>query len=276
MKLALLQEKQNRLYDFFCGETLRFDEVHALQNQMIEQNFFLMEEASTNAEFLVTSEAINFPGPPEWLDFSPWELLVGEYDVLNRRLSQFAADKGIWLAAGVYRPLPDRTMRNSLLIINRQGETILTYDKIHLAGSEKKNLIPGNTFGCFDSEFGKIGLCICWDMQFPEVCRILALGGAALVICPTWGWEAIYANARAYENGIHVAGAMAVPFNGPIQGLRTPSSIIDPEGGILAMAGAESAEILYCDIDLHREWDIHRIRMEDRRPELYQPIRGVI
>jgi predicted amidohydrolase len=109
-------------------------------------------------------------------------------------------------------------------------------------------------------------------MQFPELCRILALQGARIILCPTWGWESIYAGSRAYENGVYVAGAMAVPFGGAIQCIRTPSSVIDPEGNFIVTGSTDKAEVVCCDIDLHKEWEIHRIRMADRRPELYQTL----
>jgi hypothetical protein len=65
---------------------------------------------------------------------------------------------------------------------------------------------------------------------------------------------------------------MAVPYGGPIQGVRNPSGVFDPEGGLVVTGGGETAEVVFCDIDLHKEWDIHRIRMEDRRPELYRSL----
>jgi hypothetical protein len=62
---------------------------------------------------------------------------------------------------------------------------------------------------------------------------------------------------------------MAVPYGGPIQGIRSPSGVFDPEGGLAVTGGVEEAEVVCCEVDLRGEWDIHRIRMEDRRPELY-------
>jgi predicted amidohydrolase len=109
-------------------------------------------------------------------------------------------------------------------------------------------------------------------MQFPEVCRILALRGVRIILCPTWGWESVYAGSRAYENGVYVAGTMAVPYDGPIQGIRIPSSVFDPAGRLVVTGSNEKAEVVFCDIDLRREWDIHRIRIEGRRPELYQSL----
>lgn len=266
------------MYDFEDTQRV-FSPVEAekLQREMLEQNFSLVEAAAHSGEFILTSEAINFCGLPGQLDFPVWGFLQRDYKALSERLFQFAARKKVWLAVGLYRPAPGGLLYNSVLVINRQGELITICDKLHLTGSEKNYLTAGDSFCCFDSEFGRIGICVCWDMQFPEVCRILALRGAEIVLCPTWGWESIYAGSRAYENGMYAAGAMAVPYNGPIQGIRSPSGVFDPEGRLAVLGGSENAEVVYCDIDLNREWDIHRIRMEDRRPELYRGLtEGVV
>jgi predicted amidohydrolase len=273
MRLCLLQEKQNRLYDFADTERVfARAETEELQGEMLEQNFALMEDASREGEFLVSSEAVNFCGPPGQLDFPVWDFLERGYKALTEKLFQFARRKKVWLAVGLYRPAAGGLLYNSVLVINRRGELVTIYDKIHLAGSEKDYLAAGNSFCCFDTEFGRIGLCICWDMQFPELCRILALRGARIVLCPTWGWESIYTGSRACENGVYAAGAMAVPYGGPIQGIRSPSGVFDPEGRLVVTGSVEKAELVLCDIDLHREWEIHKIRMEDRRPELYRSL----
>jgi predicted amidohydrolase len=279
VRLCLIQEKQNQLYDF--GHTERVFSragVERLQGEMIEQNFALLENAAGNGELLVSSEAVNFCGIPDRLDFPVWDFLQNGYESLAKRFFQFARRRKVWLVIGLYRPGSSGALYNSVLVINRQGDLAAIYDKLHLAGNEKNYLAAGDSFCCFDSEFGKIGLCICWDMQFPEVCRVLALRGARIVLCPTWGWESIYAGSRAYENGIYAAGAMAVPCDGPIQGIRIPSSVFNPDGELVAAGNPEEAEIVSCDVDLRREWNIHAIRMEDRRPELYHSLaaKGVV
>jgi predicted amidohydrolase len=270
MYLCLMQEKQNELYDFRgSGQSFPFARAERLQREMIAQNLALMEEGAEKGEFLVSSEAINFSGLPERLAFSAWDLVNHGYERLCKTLREFAARKKRWLAVGVYRPAPGGVLYNSALLINRRGDLAAVCDKIHLAGTEQTYLAAGGAFCCFDSEFGKIGVCICWDLQFPETARILALRGARIILCPSWGWEAVYAKSRAYENGVFVAGAMAVPHKGSIAGIRSPSSVIDPEGGVVAAGGAERAELIGCEIDLSREWDMRAVRMADRRPELY-------
>jgi predicted amidohydrolase len=270
MKITLLQEKHNRLYDFQNpgGAKFSFSEAEELRNEMIVQNFALVEKAG-GTDFIVSSEAINFPGPPDRLLFPAWDLVNKGYKTLVERLAGEAARKNAWFVTGLYRPMPDGVLRNSALVFNRKGEIIAVYDKVHLAGSEYVNIQAGDSFCIVDTEFGKIGVCICWDIQFPETCRILALYGVRLVLCPTWGWETIYANCRAYENAVYVAAAMAVPLDGPIQGLRTPSGVIAPSGLTITSAGTGNAEVLVCDIDLQKNYTARAERLAGRRPDLY-------
>ena len=110
-------------------------------------------------------------------------------------------------------------------------------------------MTPGTGFPVWESEFGKIGVGICWDMQFPETCRAYARQGVHLVLAPTWGWEYMYAKARAYENGIFVAAAMAVPEYKDIEGKRAPSQVISPDGTVLAEGPHDRASVVAMEID---------------------------
>jgi len=274
MRIGLLQEQQNKLYDFASEKrSFCFEEAKTLQEEMIEQNFALMDTAHTkNCDLLVTSEAINFCGQPWEVDLN-WEHLVPEMkSEIFQKLSQKARQTHTYLAVGVInkrRVHGAFQFYNSAFLYNRQGRLLSVYDKVHLAGRENKYLTPGEKYMVFDSEFGKFGVCICWDMQFPEVCRELALMGAQLVVCPTWGWEQIYGHARAYENGIFVASAMAVPYAEPICRLRNPSEVVSPIGEVLARASDERSQLLTCDLNLAECEEIRAMRLSGRKPATY-------
>jgi len=133
-------------------------------------------------------------------------------------------------------------------------------------------LTPGKEYLVMDTEFGKIGVIICWDMQFPEACRELVLRGAELILCPTWGWEQIYGHSRAYENGVYVASAMSVPFREDITGIRNPSEVISPKGEILASGSRSKAEVVTCELDIRDCKEFKELRMSNRHPETYKQI----
>ena len=167
------------------------------------------------------------------------------------RFAAIAAKYGVMILAGLARK-ENGKLYNSTVFWGRDGRIKDVYHKIHLAGDESEIFTPGQTLHTIDTEFGRIGMAICWDMQFPETARNLAKMGTDLIVCPTWGWEWIYGPARAYENGIFVAAAMAVPYWMPIEDLRRPSMVVSLDGKILAEGPTDKAANVYCEInDIH-------------------------
>jgi predicted amidohydrolase len=275
MRIGIIQTKQNKLYDFNdINFYITKEKAKKLQHEMIQQNFKLIDEAcNLNCDLIVTSEAIDFCRTSSKIDGIIPELFPNPNDELFIKLSEYAKKANSYLIAGVYnRPFDNNKIYNSAYIYNRNGELIDVYDKIHLAGIENDTLVCGNKYVVISMEFGNVGVCICWDMQFPEVSRELVLGGADLIICLTWGWEQIYGHARAYENGVFVASSMSVPYNGIIDGIRNPSEVISPEGKVLARACNNEAQILTCDINLKNCLPYKELRMSNRHSSTYKNI----
>lgn len=270
MKIVLLQPVQNKLYHFSeAKEKLSKAEAIQLQQNMIEQTFELLESAPP-ADLYVTTEAVNYPGEAQKLPGNYADYIDAR--PLLERFSCEAAKRHAYIAAGLYEKDATGILRNTLTVFERSGKQAAHYTKVHTVGSEQQTLMAGNEYSVLEADFGRIGLCICWDMQFPEVCRHYALDGCHMVICPTWGWESIYSHARAYENGIWVAGAMSVPYTSAISGIRTPSEVIAPDGSIRALASADHADILLCECDLNSMHDLYSLRMNDRHPETYMKL----
>lgn len=140
---------------------------------------------------------------------------------------QFAADLarrlGIYLSAGSM-PEADEAGRvyNTAYVFDRQGRQIAKHRKMHLFDinvkdgqvfQESLTLTPGNEVTVFDTEFGRIGLCICYDFRFPELCRLMALQGALLILVPaafnmTTGpahWELTFRSQGLY-NQVYTVG----------------------------------------------------------------------
>ena len=266
MRLTLIQPRQNALYDFANpARRITAEASRALCDAMAAQTFALME-AAPPTDLLVTSEAVNFPGLAKQLD--------GEYAQyvdaapLEQRFAAYARQRRCYVVASLYVKRGQQLF-NEAVVFDRGGLAVARYAKVHLAGDEQHSLTAGNQYCMVDADFGRFGVCVCWDMQFPEVCRHYALQGARLVVCPTWGWEAIYAHARAYENGIFVAGAMSVPYQGTIEGLRTPSELVAPDGRVLARASAAEAQPLTAEFDLTAMQALTQLRLQDRRADTY-------
>lgn len=248
MKLGLVQTKHEPMYNFMRPPIdLTEGQCRTQQAAQIAQNLRLLEQTvGKNYDLLVTTECVNF-------------VRIGGsvcYPTLDSptvaTFSEVARKADTWLVAGlVIRE--NGVVWNAALIFDRTGNLRRIYRKTHLAGDEAQTFTPGNKLCVQDADFGRFGVAICWDMQFPEVARTLALQGAELVVCPTWGWEAdLYGRARAYENGIFAAAAMAVPAWGPIEAPRTPSSVIGPDGRMLVCGPPDTGSIISCTLNLEQ------------------------
>ena len=100
-------------------------------------------------------------------------------------LRSAARENGVYLIAGLAlskEQLP-AVAYNSSVFIDRSGELMGTFDKAHLWALERFYFRSGSEFPVFETDFGKVGIMICYDMGFPEVARILALKGAELIVC---------------------------------------------------------------------------------------------
>ena len=167
---------------------------------------------------------------------------------------------------------------DTVVFINNKGDLISRYRKLHLYDAlsfqESKKLLAGNNiFTPVDSPLGKMGVLICYDLRFPELSRIMAIGGARSLIAPS-GWVQgtmkedhwlTMCKARSIENGVYLIAPNQV---GNIFCGR--SLIIDPFGiVVLDMGNREDMEII--DLNIER---IDSVRndlplLKNRRTDLY-------
>ena len=162
------------------------------------------------------------------------------------------------------------------------------YRKVHLPFlGVDRFLTPGDqAFQIFATGLGKIGMNICYDINFPEAPRVLKLAGAELYVLPTnwptgaWRTPKFMLNARAQENHFAV---IAVNRVGTERGWRFigQSKIVDCMGDVIVEASEAQEELLFAEIDL-QESNRNKIvnvagsyeidRLADRRPEFYTTI----
>jgi predicted amidohydrolase len=177
-----------------------------------------------------------------------------------------------------YVELDPRTHKvyDSLLISDRSGELIGSYRKIHLYGEEKKWVSAGTNPCVFDFGLGRIGPMICYDLEFPEMARVLALKGAQWLaistgnMLPNQHMQEIYAQARALENRCTVVLCNRVGKEGKLTFFGN-SIVVDPFGRIVAKSGSEET-LLTVEIDL--SLNIQAIQADtdyfrDRQPAAY-------
>ena len=141
-----------------------------------------------------------------------------------------------------------------MFYIDNSGNILGIQDKNHLFGDEKTFFSLGNDYPVFETRFGQLGMMICYDANFPEPARILALKGAQIILS-TAAWRAqdirlfdMIMPQRAAENVCYV---LASNRYGTDKGRHNPghSQICDPEGRIIAFSG-ECEGIVYASLNV--------------------------
>ena len=159
-------------------------------------------------------------------------------------LGKVARSKNAYLVAGVYEregPL----VYNTAVLLDRDGAYAGKYRKVYLPREEiEGGITPGDDFPTFATDFGRIGMMICWDVQYADPARALALRGAELVLMPIWGGNETLAAARAIENHIFLASS----------GYDHPTYVMDPMGEMLSLA-SEEGTVAHATVDLAKRYE---------------------
>jgi predicted amidohydrolase len=190
--------------------------------------------------------------------------------------AEIARRHGIALLYG-YPELDRGQVFNAALLIERDGRPLANFRKLHLFGAlDGAVYTPGDDPAVMAEIDGlKIGILICYDVEFPELVRGLALRGADLIAVPTAQMQPYefvprtLIPARAYENSVFVAYANRCGVEGEL--VYTGESIIaGPDGSHLARAGARE-EMIFADLDpaLLAKARVLNTFLADRRPGLY-------
>lgn len=203
----------------------------------------------------------------------------------DRKLSEIAAKAGIHLAVGTV-VADGGKFYNAQVMFSPKGERLATYYKAHLFSAERLSYALGDTPTVVDTNLGRIGMTICYDMIFPDYFRTLVNHGAEIIINSTnwigdayqqdvWGWSGVttqgMAATRALENGVVVAMANRTGTEMGFDSLGH-SCIIAPSGHILASI-PNGEDIAIADMDFKADdlekWRSIATYRQDRRPELY-------
>ena len=199
-----------------------------------------------------------------------------------------ARDLGVWLSAG---SLPERgedgRLYNTAYVFDRQGRCVAKHRKAHLFDidvrggqrfQESATLSPGNTVTTFDTEFGVMGLCICYDFRFPELGRLMALAGARVILVPaafnmTTGpahWELMF-RSQALNNQLFAVGTAPARDLSASYHSWGHSIITDPWGQVVSQL-EEGPGRAVTTLNLDRVEDVRAQLplLRHRRTDLYQ------
>ena len=210
-----------------------------------------------------------------------------------------AKSHGVVIIGSLFEKRAPGLYHNTAVVIDADGTLLGSYRKMHIPDDplylEKFYFTPGDLgFRAWETRFGKIGVCVCWDQWYPEAARLTALHGAQILFYPTaigWhpaekaqygerqhdAWETIQ-RSHAIANGCYVAAVNRVgheaPHGGPGIEFWGQSFVADPGGRIIAKAGAEREEILFAQVDLGAidQQRVHWPFLRDRRVDAYQGI----
>lgn len=192
-------------------------------------------------------------------------------------LKECAKEHRVWIVGGSIGTQFHDGRRNTTFLINREGEVVGDYSKMHLYSDMDEDVafLHGTDTNVYDTELGKLGFMNCYDIRFCELARTYALKGAdALIVVSNFPnprlshWRTILL-ARAIENQMFVVACNRVGAS-PMGTYCGHSMIIDPWGNVIA-EGGDDEEIITGSVDFG---EIEKIRstihmFRDRRPGSY-------
>jgi predicted amidohydrolase/ribosomal protein S18 acetylase RimI-like enzyme len=224
-------------------------------------------------------------------DLDAIKALAGFTDEILEAVSKLAVTYNINIIAGSMPVLEEGDLYNVAYLCRRDGTLDAQY-KIHPTPMEKREWIMqgGDSLKVFETDFGKIGILICYDSEFPELARLLSDQNMQILFVPFWtdtknGYQRVRhcAQARAIENECYVAitgsvGNLPKVDNAVIQYSQavvfSPSDFAFPHDAIMAESTPNTEMTLIVDLDLEK---LQKMKNEgsvrnflDRRRDLYK------
>ena len=211
--------------------------------------------------------------------------------VIIQRLSELAISYNINIISGSLPEVINNRLYNAGYLCKRDG-AIERYEKLHTTPDEIKvwGMEKGENLKVFDTDCGKIGILICYDVEFPELSRLLADDGMDILFVPFLtdtqnGYSRVRycAQARAIENECYVAiagsvGNLPKVHNMDIQYAQsmvfTPCDFAFPANGIKAEATPNTEMIVIADLDIDLLRELNQFgsvrNLRDRRKDIYE------
>lgn len=172
-----------------------------------------------------------------------WDL-VDTVPAISEEVSKAAQKNKVHVVFPTYTRGKKRgDVYNSSILIGPNGDIIGVYNKTHIYPAEREWALPGETADVYETPFAKIGMIICYDGDYPELSRILAMKGAEIIVRPSALlrsfeiWKLTNA-ARAYDNHVYLAGINATGPDATGNYYFGNSMIVSPIAQQLALATA--------------------------------------
>lgn len=264
-------------------------------NELMDQaEFFVDALSGYKSDFALFPEFFNAPLMAEYNHLSESDAirqLAENTASIVQAFSKLSISYNINIITGSMPEIVDSVLYNVGYLCRRDG-TIERFEKIHVTPDESRvwGLKGGSGLRTFDTDCGKIGILICYDVEFPELSRLLADEGMDILFVPFLtdtqnGFSRVRhcAQARAIENECYVAIAGSVGnlpnvHNMDIQYAQsmvlTPCDFSFPTNGIKSEATPNTEMIVIADVDLDLINELHNHgsvkNLKDRRTDIFE------
>ncbi|ETZ21469.1 bifunctional GNAT family N-acetyltransferase/carbon-nitrogen hydrolase family protein [Pedobacter sp. V48] len=256
--------------------------------------FFVDAVSGYKSDFIMFPEFFNTPLLQPYNHLPEMEAMRKLAELTEEiviKIQEYAVSYNVNIISGSMPILEDNKLYNATYLCHRNGKTD-EYRKIHITPNERKyyGMVGGDKIQVFDTDCGKVGILVCYDVEFPELSRIYADQGMQILFVPFLtdtqnGYTRVRrcAQARAIENECYVAiagcvGNLPKVNNMDIQfaqsAVFTPSDFAFPTNAVKAEATPNTEMMLVVDVDLHLLDEIHHFGtvriLKDRRNDLYE------
>ncbi|MEO7310691.1 MAG: bifunctional GNAT family N-acetyltransferase/carbon-nitrogen hydrolase family protein [Chitinophagaceae bacterium] len=280
VRLGLVQWKM-RLYN-------------SLEELFQQAEYFIDSISNYKADFVLFPEYFNGPLMAEFESMSESDAMRAMAQYTHRirdKFSEFAVMYNVNIIAGSMPLYENNILKNVGYVCHRNGKVEI-YEKLHVTPDEEKfwGLKGGNMLQSYDTDSGKIGVLICYDVEFPELSRLLADEGIQILFVPyltdtqnSYLRVRLCAQARAIENECFVAITGSVGILPKIENLDiqysqaavfTPSDFAFPSNAVKSEATANTEMVLIADVDLKLLDTLHTYgsvrNLKDRRTDFYE------
>ncbi|MEO0796577.1 MAG: carbon-nitrogen hydrolase [Verrucomicrobiota bacterium] len=251
----------------------------------------IVDAAKQGAQVICLPEMFNteyFCRTQDTANFDLAEPIPGPTTALMQEIAQ---ELGVVILVPTFEKRAPGLYHNTAVVIDADGSLLGRYRKMHIPQDpgfeEKFYFTPGDLgFQVWDTQFGKLGLCICWDQWYPEAARLTALAGADILFYPTaigWlpdekealgeaqhnAWETVQ-KGHGVANGCHVVAVNRVGTEGDTE-FWGQSFVSNPYGQIIQRMGIDEEGVSVVEVDLDAQEDFRRIWpfFRDRRIDAY-------
>lgn len=256
--------------------------------------FFVDAVSGYKSDFILFPELFNTPLLEPYNDLGSMEAmrkLAEKTEEIVAKMHEFSLAYNVNIISGSMPLVEDGKLYNVSYLCHRTGK-IDEFRKIHITPNERNYyaMVGGDEIRVFDTDCGKVGILICYDVEFPELSRIYAEQGMQILFVPFLtdtqnGYTRVRhcAQARAIENECYVAiagcvGNLPKVSNMDIQfaqsAVFTPSDFAFPTNAVKAETTPNTEMMLIVDVDLHLLDELHHygsVRiLNDRRKDLYE------